>query len=44
MKHTGIADKGDEAMIGKCRIKTGLGNKLSVRDIYNEHQESERQS
>lgn len=30
MKHTGIADKGDEATIGKCRIKTVLGKGSSV--------------
>lgn len=29
-KHTGIADKGDEATIGKCRIKTDLGKESSV--------------
>lgn len=30
VKHTGIADKGDEATIGKCRIKTVLGKGSSV--------------
>lgn len=44
VKHTGIADKGDEATIGKCRIKTVLGKGSSVWDIYNECCGSERKS
>lgn len=36
MRHTGIADKGDEATIGKCRIETDLGEESSVREISNE--------
>ncbi len=33
MKHTRIADEGDEAKIGKGRIKTDMG-KESVSKIY----------
>lgn len=35
-KRAGIADEGDEAKIGKGRIKTDMGKESSVKDIYNE--------